>query len=107
MSNMPRHTFRKMRYTFGDFLDIDSEYVAMHWFAILSEVEPVYYDCCINSHNGTQNAMGQAEMPTGMDSDAQGELIRRALYTAYHVIIPYLFATTPATPEKSTPGRGY
>jgi hypothetical protein len=49
MSNMPRHTFHQMRYTFGDFLDIDSEYVAMRRFAILSEVEPVHYDCCINS----------------------------------------------------------
>lgn len=96
-----------MRYTFGDFLDIDSEYVALRRFAILSEVEPVYYDCCINSHNRTQNAMGQAEMLTGINSDAQGELIRRALYTAYHMIIPYLFATTPATPEKSTPGCRY
>lgn len=37
-----------MRYTFGDFLDIDSEYIAMRRFALLTEIEPVLYDCCIN-----------------------------------------------------------
>ena len=46
---MPRRTFHQMRYTFGDYFDIDSEYVAMHRFALLTEIEPVLYDCCINS----------------------------------------------------------
>ena len=46
---MPRRTFHQMRYAFSDFLDIDSEYVAMRRFALLTEVEPVLYDCCINS----------------------------------------------------------
>ena len=46
---MPRRTFNQMRYTFGDFMDIESEYVALRHFALLTEVEPVLYDCCINS----------------------------------------------------------
>lgn len=46
---MPRRTFNQMRYTFGPFLDIDSEYIAMRRFAMLTEVGPVLYDCCINS----------------------------------------------------------
>ena len=46
---MPRRTFNQMRYTFGEHLDIDSKYVAMHRFALLTEIEPVRYNCCINS----------------------------------------------------------
>ena len=49
MLNMPCRTFHQMRYTFGDYFDIDSEYVAMHYFALLTEIEPVLYDCCLNS----------------------------------------------------------
>lgn len=49
MSNMPCRMFHQMRYTFGDYFDIDSEYVAMRCFALLTEIEPVLYDCCINS----------------------------------------------------------
>ncbi len=49
MSTMPRRTFNQMRYTFGEHLDIDSKYVAMHRFALLTEIEPVRYNCCINS----------------------------------------------------------
>lgn len=49
MSNMPRLTFNQMRFTFTEYLDIDSEWVAMYRFAMLTEIEPVLFDCCINS----------------------------------------------------------
>src|ERR1700691_3610602 len=49
MSNMPRRTYHQMRHTFSNYLDIDSEYVALRRFALLTEIEPVLYDCCINS----------------------------------------------------------
>jgi hypothetical protein len=49
MSNMPRCTYHQMRHTFSNYLDIDSEYVALRRFALLTEIEPVLYDCCINS----------------------------------------------------------
>ena len=43
------HMFHQMRYTFADYFNIDSEYVAMCYFALLTEIERVLYDCCINS----------------------------------------------------------
>jgi Transposase family tnp2 len=49
MSNMSRKTFNQMRYTFKNKLEIDSEWVILHRLAVLADVEPVYYDCCINS----------------------------------------------------------
>lgn len=45
---MPRRTFRQLQYTFNE-LQLDSEWKAIRRFAMLTEVEPVLYDCCINS----------------------------------------------------------
>jgi hypothetical protein len=46
---MPRSSFNYMRRTFRHKLHIDSEWVILHRIAILSQVEPVKYHCCINS----------------------------------------------------------
>ena len=46
---MPCLTFHQMHYTLGGFMDIESECVALRRFTLLTEVEPVFYDCCINS----------------------------------------------------------
>lgn len=34
---------------FGEHLEIDSQWVMLHQFAMLTEIEPILYDCCINS----------------------------------------------------------
>src|SRR6202035_830230 len=49
MSNMSRKTFDQMRFTFRHKIDLDSGWVILHRMAILSGVEPVNYDCCVNS----------------------------------------------------------
>lgn len=49
MANMPRVAFNQMRYAFSNKLDISSDWVIMHRLAILSCVEPEWYDCCINT----------------------------------------------------------
>ena len=38
-----------MRFAFQHKLDISSYWVILHRLAILSEIEPVWYDCCVNS----------------------------------------------------------
>jgi hypothetical protein len=49
ISNMPRAAFNQMRYAFQHKLNIHSLYVITHRLAILSGVEPQWFDCCINS----------------------------------------------------------
>lgn len=49
VSNMPRTAFDQMRFAFQHKLDISSYWVILHRLAILSEIEPVWYDCCVNS----------------------------------------------------------
>lgn len=46
---MPRRIFKHMRNIFSHKMDINSEYVILHRMAILSQVEPKWYDCCSNS----------------------------------------------------------
>ncbi|KZP04867.1 hypothetical protein FIBSPDRAFT_903954 [Athelia psychrophila] len=47
MSNISRKTFDQ-RFTFQDHLTIDSLWVIQHRFSMLTEIEPILYDCCIN-----------------------------------------------------------
>ena len=42
-------TFNQMRHTFKNKLQIQSEWVILQRLAVLANVEPVYYDCCVNS----------------------------------------------------------
>jgi hypothetical protein len=49
ISNMSREVFEQIRYAFNHKLDISSHYVVIHRVAILSRVEPVWIDCCVNS----------------------------------------------------------
>ena len=49
MCNMDRLAFEQMRYTYRCKIRVDSEWVIMYRLAMLSKVEPVYYDCCVNS----------------------------------------------------------
>jgi hypothetical protein len=49
MSNMSRRAFNQMRHAFRHKIDIDSLYVINRRLAILSGVNPVLYDCCVNS----------------------------------------------------------
>ncbi|EIM82940.1 uncharacterized protein STEHIDRAFT_44898, partial [Stereum hirsutum FP-91666 SS1] len=46
---MPRRLFQQMRNIFHHKMDINSEYVILHRIAILSQIEPKWYDCCSNS----------------------------------------------------------
>ena len=46
---MDRLAFEQMRFTYRREIRVDSEWVIMYRLAMLSKVEPVYYDCCINS----------------------------------------------------------
>lgn len=49
LSNMPRVAWDQMRHAFAHKLQICSLYVAIHRMAILSGVEPLWIDCCVNS----------------------------------------------------------
>lgn len=49
MGNIPRETFEEMRYTFSHKMDISSEWVILARIAILTGIEPVWIDCCVNS----------------------------------------------------------
>lgn len=49
ISNMSRRAFNQMRYAFRHKIDIGSFYIINRRLAILSGVDPVLYDCCINS----------------------------------------------------------
>ena len=49
VSNMPRMAFEQMRFAFQHKLNIHSLYVITHRMAILSGIEPQWFDCCINS----------------------------------------------------------
>ena len=48
-SNMSRTTFNQMRHTFRNKISIGSEWTIINRMAILSQIEPEWYDCCINS----------------------------------------------------------
>ena len=49
MSNMSRHAFNQIRFTFRHKLDLDSLYVSNRRLAVLSGVTPLLIDCCVNS----------------------------------------------------------
>ncbi|KAF7358774.1 hypothetical protein MSAN_01216400 [Mycena sanguinolenta] len=49
ISNMPRVAFAQMRHAFRHKLEISSHWVMIHRVAILSGIEPQWYDCCPNS----------------------------------------------------------
>ena len=49
MSNMSRKTFNQMRYTYRHKISIQSEWVITYRLAMLAKIEPVYYECCVNS----------------------------------------------------------
>ena len=49
VSNMPQTASNQMRYPFQHKLDIHSLYAITHRLAILSGVEPKWFDCCVNS----------------------------------------------------------
>jgi hypothetical protein len=49
VSNMPRMAFEQMRFAFQHKLNIHSLYVITHRMAILSGIEPQWFDCCVNS----------------------------------------------------------
>jgi len=49
MGNIPRRVFDRMRRSFRHKMTIDSEWVILHRLASLSGIQPINYDCCINS----------------------------------------------------------
>ena len=49
VAHMPYRAFDQMRYAFRHKLPISSLYVITHKLAIISGIDPVYYDCCPNS----------------------------------------------------------
>jgi len=49
VANIPRTAFNQMRFSFRHKMEIHSIYVITHRLALLSEVVPLWYDCCINS----------------------------------------------------------
>jgi hypothetical protein len=49
VSNMPRIAFEQMRFAFKHKLKIHSLYVITHRMAILSGIEPQWFDCCVKS----------------------------------------------------------
>ena len=49
VSNMPRTVYMQMRHAFKHKLSISSEYKMFYRMAVLSEVVPEWYDCCVNS----------------------------------------------------------
>ena len=46
--NVTRRTFNQMRHAFGHKLDIDSEWMICRRIGLLSDIEPLKIDCCIN-----------------------------------------------------------
>jgi len=49
VSNMPHVAFKQMCFTFQHKLTIQSLYVITHRMAILSGIEPQWFDFCVNS----------------------------------------------------------
>ena len=49
MSGMERQTFNQMQHLFRHKLEISSDWIILRRMGILSEIEPIWYDCCINS----------------------------------------------------------
>nr|GAT43162.1 predicted protein [Mycena chlorophos] len=49
ISNMPRFVFNLLRESFSHKMDLDSKWVIAHQIAIMSGVQPEWYDCCLNS----------------------------------------------------------
>ncbi|KAJ7843920.1 hypothetical protein B0H14DRAFT_2778046, partial [Mycena olivaceomarginata] len=49
MSKMPRTAYNQMVYAFSHKLSLSSEWVMFHHMAILSGVEPLWFDCCVDS----------------------------------------------------------
>lgn len=49
LANMPVTAFNQMRWAFQKEMDISSLYIITHRLAVLSRVEPVWSDCCVNS----------------------------------------------------------
>ncbi|KAJ7310778.1 hypothetical protein DFH08DRAFT_718583, partial [Mycena albidolilacea] len=49
ISKMPRTAYNQMVYAFQHKMDLSSEWVMFHRMAILSGVEPIWIDCCIES----------------------------------------------------------
>ena len=49
VSNMPHVAFDQMRYAFKHKLEINSLYSITRRLAVLSGIEPLYFDCCSNS----------------------------------------------------------
>ncbi|KAF8339245.1 hypothetical protein F5887DRAFT_889596, partial [Amanita rubescens] len=48
-SKMPRDAFNMMRDSFSHKMKIGSQWIISQRIAILSEIKPIFYDCCINS----------------------------------------------------------
>ena len=49
VSNMPHVAFEQMCFAFQHKLTIQSLYVITHCIAILSGIEPQWFNCCVNS----------------------------------------------------------
>jgi hypothetical protein len=49
MANMPRRIYDQLRYTFRHKMSLDSEWVTLHRLALLSGIQPINIDCCVNS----------------------------------------------------------
>ncbi|KAF8119859.1 hypothetical protein EV363DRAFT_1171018, partial [Boletus edulis] len=49
ISNMPRSVYNNLRQVFRHKITLDSEWVILRRLALLSGIEPVHIDCCINS----------------------------------------------------------
>ncbi|KAJ7301378.1 hypothetical protein DFH08DRAFT_724320, partial [Mycena albidolilacea] len=49
MSKMPRTAYNQMVYAFSHKLSLSSEWVMFHRMAILSGIEPLWFDCCVDS----------------------------------------------------------
>ena len=47
--NMPRRIFDRMQKTFGHKLDLQSEWIVLHQLSVLSGVDQINFDCCVNS----------------------------------------------------------
>lgn len=49
VGNIPRRVFNRMRQSFRHKMTIDSEWVILRRLATLSGIQPINYDCCVNS----------------------------------------------------------
>ncbi|KIJ13519.1 hypothetical protein PAXINDRAFT_117019, partial [Paxillus involutus ATCC 200175] len=49
MANMPRRIYDQLWYTFRHKMSLDSEWVTLHRLALLSGIQPINIDCCVNS----------------------------------------------------------